>query len=49
MVVISGFIVSVVSGVIILLATWLSVGKFSLESGASPILLAMITFFGLTT
>ncbi len=48
MTVISAFVISVVSGVIILLASYLSIGKFSLESGASPILLAMITFFWLS-
>ena len=46
--VISGLILSIVSWVIIILAAWLSIGKFSLESGVSPILLAMIAFFGLT-
>lgn len=44
----SALIISVVSGVIILLVAYLSIGNFSLESGVSPILLAMITFFGLT-
>ncbi len=48
MALISAFIVSIVSGVIIILIAWLSIGRFSLESGFSPILLAMITFFGLT-
>lgn len=46
--VIAGFIVSVVSGVTILLVSYLSIGRFSLDSGISPILLAMITFFGLS-
>lgn len=48
MILIASFIVSVVSGIIIVLLAFLSLGKFSLESGASPILLAMIAFFGLS-
>ncbi len=48
MAVISACIISVVSGVLIILLSWLTIGKFSLESGISPILLAMITFFALT-
>ncbi len=45
---IAASITAVVSGVIIILISYISIGRFSLESGFSPILLAMITFFGLT-
>ncbi len=48
MIFLTGMIVWVVSGAIILLFALFSIGKFSLESGASPMLLAMITFFALT-
>lgn len=46
--IIAALITSVASGTIILIAAYLSIGDFSLESGISPILLALITFFGLT-
>jgi hypothetical protein len=47
MALIAALIVACISGVIILLISFLTIGKFSLESGMSPILLAMISFFGL--
>lgn len=49
MALITSLIVWIVVGVIILLFSFLALGKFSLESGVSPILLAMITFFALVT
>lgn len=45
--VMSAFIISIVSGVIILSFSYLLIGNLSLEVGVSPLLLAMITFFGL--
>lgn len=43
----SAFIVSIVSGVIILTFSYFLIGNLSLEVGVSPLLLAMITFFWL--
>ncbi len=48
MIFLTGMIVGVVSGAIILLFALFAIRRFSLESGASPMLLAMITFFALT-
>lgn len=48
MVVVSSIISGFVSGVIFILLASLAYGKFSLDSGASPLLLVMLVFFGLT-
>ncbi len=48
MVFLTGMIVGAIAGVIMLLLAYLAIGRFSLESGASPMLLAMIAFFSLT-
>jgi hypothetical protein len=41
-------IVGIIIGIIIILASYVTIWPFTLESGASPILLAFITFAGLT-
>lgn len=48
MVIISSIIAGFVSGVIFVLLASMAYGKFSLDSGASPLLLVMLVFFGLT-
>ena len=44
----TSLIVWVVSGIIIMLASYFAIGRFTLESGASPILLVFVAFVGLT-
>ncbi|GAB0174681.1 MAG: hypothetical protein HHAS10_05600 [Candidatus Altimarinota bacterium] len=44
----SSLIVGVVAGIIIMLASYFAIGRFTLESGASPILLVFVAFVGLT-
>ena len=48
MVFLTALIVWASSGIIIIVFSYLAIGQFSLETGASPILLAMITFFSLS-
>ena len=48
MVVMASIISGFVSGVIFVLLASMAYGKFSLDSGASPLLLVMLVFFGLT-
>jgi hypothetical protein len=48
MVFITSLIVGIVAGIIVIVLAYLAIGNFSLESGASPILLAFITFIALT-
>lgn len=48
MVFLTGLIVGVLSGVIIIVLAYFTIGRFSLETGASPMILAMITFLALT-
>jgi hypothetical protein len=44
----TSLIVGVVSGIIIMLASYFAIGRFTLESWASPILLVFVAFVGLT-
>lgn len=48
MVLLMTFIVGMIAWVIVILLAYFAIGKFSLESGASPILLVFITFIALT-
>lgn len=48
MVFLTSLIIGVLTGIMVVLLAYLAIGKFSLESGASPILLAFITFISLT-
>lgn len=48
MVFLSALITGVIAGVIVMLLSYFAIGKFSLESGASPLLLVFITFIALT-
>jgi hypothetical protein len=44
----SAMITGVITGIIVVLLAYFAIGKFSLESGASPLLLVFITFLALT-
>jgi hypothetical protein len=48
MVFLASLIVGLAMGIIIVLASYVTIGPFTLESGASPILLAFVTCMGLT-
>lgn len=44
----TSLIVGVIAGIVILLAAYFAIGRFTLESGASPILLVFVAFVWLT-
>jgi hypothetical protein len=48
MVFLSAFITGVITGIIIIMLSYFAIGEFSLESGASPLLLVFIAFIALT-
>jgi hypothetical protein len=48
MTLLASLIVGVMVGIAIILLSFLVIGKFTMESGASPILLVFVTFFALT-
>ena len=48
MILLTELIIWVLSGVMIVMLAYFAIGNFSLETGASPMILAMITFFALT-
>ncbi len=48
MVLLTTLIVGAITGIMVILLAYFAIGKFSLESGASPVLLVFITFLSLT-